>query len=103
MEGIRGCIKRGSSTDRPARGESTTEDSKMDGGMSDICELQRMRLQNASELPANRQQIARETAERTSSVYSLEGVAAFKLFPLRRGFQSPKKGHSMLYLYSSSI
>jgi hypothetical protein len=53
-------------------------------------------------MQANRQRIARETTKRTLSVYSLEGVTAFKLFPLRRVFQFPKKGHSILYLYSSS-
>jgi hypothetical protein len=95
-------VSRGSSTDRPARGEPITEDSKIDGRMSDICELQRTGLQNTSESPANRQPIAREIIKRTLSVYGLEGVTAFKLFPLRRGFQSPKKDHLMLYLNSSS-
>jgi hypothetical protein len=63
-------------------------------------------LRATKDKTAERKRIASKSPEKQQKalhlVHSLEGVAAFKLFPSRRVFQSPKKGHSMLHLYSSS-
>jgi hypothetical protein len=96
VEDIREYIKRGSSTDRPVRSESTTEDSKIDGSISDICELQRTSLQNASESPEKQQKgLCQYTAWKELRLLNFSLYEGF--------FQSPKKDHSILHLYSSSI
>jgi hypothetical protein len=59
----------------------------MDGSILDICELQRTRLQNASELPANRQ---RSSKKNFISIQLRRGCG-FQTFPFTKGFLVSEK------------